>query len=89
MHQRLYAILDKVAEEAGPVFVAANDGVAIRQFRNLSRDIPSFEKDAYVLCYLGNYDSVKMVIDPAAEGPQEIMTGSQVFGVVDATEGAK
>lgn len=31
---RLYAIYDKVAMEAGPVFSAKNDGVAMRQFLN-------------------------------------------------------
>ena len=88
MHQRLYAILDKVAEEAGPVLWLQMTGLRFGSSA-ISPGISLLLKRTYVLCYLGNYDSVKMVIDPAAEGPQEIMTGSQVFGVVDATEGAK
>lgn len=88
MQHRLYAVFDKVAEEAGPVFTAVNDGIAIRQFRNLSRDIPPYDKESYVLLYLGNYDSSKVKID-ACESVQEVMTGSQVFGVMDSTEHAK
>ena len=31
----LYAIYDRVAEEAGPCFIAVNDGVAVRYYRQL------------------------------------------------------
>lgn len=88
MQMRLYSVFDKVAEESGPIFTAINDGTAVRQFRNLSRDIPPYDKEAYVLYYLGSFDTAKMAI-MAEEKPSEVLTGAQVFGVVDGTEAAK
>ena len=39
MIQRLYTIRDLVAEENGPIFTAKNDGVALRQFKEILTSI--------------------------------------------------
>lgn len=58
----LYTVYDKVAEEAGPVFQAINDGIAMRQFKSLG--IPeALEKD-YTLHRIGQYDSKNMEVIP-------------------------
>lgn len=38
MFKKVFTIYDKVAEEAGPLFTAINDGVAIRQTCMLLKD---------------------------------------------------
>lgn len=55
MKQKLYVIFDKVAEEAGPVQCAKNDGIARRMFRQAIKDAP-FPGDFKILC-IGEYDS--------------------------------
>ena len=37
----LYVIYDRVAQESGPVFEAKNDGIAVRQMRNLLSENPA------------------------------------------------
>lgn len=55
MKYGLYTVKDIVAQDAGPVFCAVNDGVAIRQFKVLVKD--SGAPDDYELYSLGAYDS--------------------------------
>lgn len=43
---RLYSVCDEVAEKFGPVFMAVNDGVAVRQFIGLLKQVD----------YVGEYD---------------------------------
>nr|WAE43343.1 MAG: hypothetical protein [Microviridae sp.] len=57
---RLYTIMDRVAEDSAPPFAAVNDGVAVRQFRNLIREMVPAE---YALYYLGEYNTVVMRFD--------------------------
>lgn len=65
---KLYTIYDKVAEMAGPVFCAENDGVASRQYRRLMKSEGAFPGD-YKLLRLGEYDekNAHIVADYVAE----------------------
>lgn len=58
----LYTVYDRVAEEAGPCFLAVNDGVAIRQYRQLLKNSQVVTEDEYHLFRLGSYDSKTMVV---------------------------
>lgn len=62
MEINIYCIYDKVAEESGPLFTAVNDGIAIRQFRNIP--IPPSLKNDYQLCRIGTYNTKDMSIIP-------------------------
>lgn len=62
MNYRIYTVYDVVADEAGPLFNAKNDGVAMRQFLDLLNKVVT--KDDYRLYCLGEYDSVDMCINP-------------------------
>lgn len=55
MVYKIYAIYDTVAEEGGPVFCAVNDGVAMRQFRQLVQGTEN--RNDFELYYLADYDS--------------------------------
>lgn len=43
---KLYSVKDQVAEKFGPVFTAVNDGVAVRQFTGILKQVD----------YVGEYD---------------------------------
>lgn len=58
----VYVVCDKLAEEAGPPFVAVNNAVALRQFKQMN--IPEVLKDEYSLHLIGYYDSKEMIITP-------------------------
>jgi hypothetical protein len=62
MKMRLYVAYDRVAEEAGPVFQAANDGVAARKFRQILQEVPAIDLDGYKLYSVGQYDSTEMLV---------------------------
>lgn len=57
MKVRMYTVYDKVAEEAGPLFTAKNDGVAARNFRNLLEQNQVQEKEEFKLLYMGEFDT--------------------------------
>lgn len=72
MRMNMYVVVDKVAEESGPIFEAKNHGVAIRSYNQITSKskVPSNE---YSLLCLGifDHDNNKMYpIDP----PDEIDT---------------
>lgn len=52
----LFTIRDQVAEHYGPLFQAVNTGVAMRNFRQLMKDVPEYDRDAYYLCTVGAFD---------------------------------
>jgi len=52
----LFTIRDKVAEHYGPLFQAVNSGVALRNFRQLMKDVPEYDRDAYELHVVGVFD---------------------------------
>ena len=56
MIQRLYTIRDTVAEENGPIFTAKNDGVALRQFKEILTSIQN-DPEEYKLFCIGTWDS--------------------------------
>lgn len=55
MQYNIYSVYDKTAEEFGPPFVAVNDGVAKRQYKNFG--IPEALQDEYELHCIGTFDS--------------------------------
>lgn len=57
----LYAVYDLLAGEAGPVFQAKNDQVALRQYRNLVKG-EGINMSEYELYSLGVYDPEKLLI---------------------------
>lgn len=64
MLNKIYTIFDRVAEQAGPLFEAPNDGVAMRAFRNTLVKTPEYQMGDYRLYRLGSFDpdSMKMEI---------------------------
>nr|QJB21711.1 MAG: nonstructural protein [Microvirus sp.] len=56
----LYTILDRVAEECGPLFESVNDGVALRNFKNLLDKVPPYQKSEYRLYKVGAFDTKTM-----------------------------
>lgn len=52
----LYVIYDKVAEESGPIYMAINEGVALRQAVQILKPLPVTTRDDYKLMRVGFYD---------------------------------
>lgn len=60
----LYVIRDVVADDVGPVFQAKNEGVALRQYRNVLKDLnPAISRHEFELWRVG-YFSDKMELIP-------------------------
>lgn len=59
MLMSVYTIFDEVAEEAGPLFTAKNDAVAVRSAKLALKDAQASD---YTLYKLGQYDPVKCKI---------------------------
>ncbi len=57
MEVNIYTIYDKVACEAGPIFQAKNDGVALRCFMSLMKDTPNVVPSDYDVYCLGKFDT--------------------------------
>lgn len=70
----LYTVYDRVAEEAGPCFLAVNDGVAVRQYRRLVEESQVVTQEEYQLFRVGSYDSKSMEIH--AEDPVRILVSA-------------
>lgn len=62
----LYSVYDKVAEQAGPIFQAVNDGVALRQFKNVLKGVDA--PDDFELRRIGRFNTYKCKIE-AVEQP--------------------
>jgi len=62
MLYNVYTVKDKLAEEAGPPFIAVNDKVAMRQFRQMG--IPQSLQNEYELLKIGYFDSIDISITP-------------------------
>lgn len=58
----IYVIYDKLAEEAGPLFIAVNDEVAKRQYEQTMQHVTT--KADYLLYRIGFYDNVNMEVVP-------------------------
>lgn len=61
MIKQLYTIYDKVAEDSAPIFEAKNDGIALRQIKQLLTNSPVNNVNDYSLLHLGCYDSEKCI----------------------------
>lgn len=59
MEVNLYTVYDVVAEEAGPLFNAKNDNIAIRKVCNMLKEMAIEEFDDYELILVGVYDTEK------------------------------
>lgn len=59
MKMGVYVIYDRIAEEAGPLFTAKSDAVAIRNYRNSLKEVQASE---YRLYAIGEYDSEKVLL---------------------------
>lgn len=75
MLYNLYTIYDRTAQQAGPVFCAINDGIAVRSARHTLSDVAWYDLDAYGLYKVGTFDTEKMTID-ALESPDQIIIPS-------------
>jgi len=73
----LYVIFDKVAQEAGPVFSAKNDGIALRSCRNIMADVDNLD-DYRILC-VGSFDNVSCVVVP-------VVPAREVVAMVEVEE---
>jgi len=80
-HVYLYTIRDKVANEAGDIFSARNDGVACRSFNKLLSENTYAKKTDYQLLKLGsyNYEAVTILIYDEVEDitPSELIQRSE------------
>ncbi len=69
MIRRLYVIHDRVAEEAGPIFEAINDGIAHRNFKRFMSENTAkdhyFEELDFQLVHLGEIDKTTLIITPS------------------------
>lgn len=70
MQLRVYAVFDRVAEEAGPLFCAINDAVAVRMYRHLIAGTVSADPKDFYLLYVGDYDNKEVKIVGEPEGIQ-------------------
>lgn len=61
MKVRLYCVYDKVAKEAGPMFQAKNEAVALRMYQRMAIE-QHIDVADYDLMFLGLYDPENMVI---------------------------
>lgn len=68
----LYVIYDRTAEEAGPLFEAPNDGVALRNYRNVMDKVPGYQRADYRLYKLGSLDEHTMAMTVVV-APEEII----------------
>lgn len=57
----MYTIFDKVAQEAGPVFQAVNDAVAVRSCRSALKGV--FDINDYVLYNIGTFDTENLRLE--------------------------
>lgn len=66
--QNIYSIIDTVAEQAGPLFLANNDAVALRMLKNFVKENPHSDYTDFSLITVGSFDTVKYILTPLAEG---------------------
>lgn len=52
----LYAVYDKLAQEFGPPYVAANDRVAARNYQRIMSESPADTREDFDLYFLGFYE---------------------------------
>ena len=57
MKKGLYVVFDKLAKEAGPIFEAKNDDVAVRNFKRMLQENKSLQVAEFDLVRIGTFDS--------------------------------
>lgn len=67
---KLYTIMDTVAKEAGPPFMAKNDGTALRSYYHTVQS-NKLNQDEYILYRIGAYNPENMEIISAIEAVVE------------------
>lgn len=72
---KLYAIVDTVAEEYGPLFQAKNDGVAIRNFQALLHEKKA-DPSEMQLWYIADYNTENGILSDGATPQNDIDPGS-------------
>lgn len=85
----IYSVLDKIAVEYGPPFLAVNDGAAVRSFHRMFKDAEGIERNDYELRRVGDFDILSGYL--VGLPPETIVTGiaavKKVFpNSVDITE---
>ena len=82
----LYSVKDVVAEEFGPVFMAVNDGVALRSFSKLIQDVP--EPQEYELYSVGVFkpDSGRIKTLGEPRNIEFLLSSDRKFAVVNGGE---
>lgn len=63
MYLKLYTVYDSVAEEAGPIFQAVNDAVALRNYNNMMASTPHVNKDEYKLLCIGTFCTTVCLVE--------------------------
>lgn len=81
MKLNIYTIFDRVAEEAGPIFVAKSDAVAVRNFRHYTKDT---RQEEYRLYRVGEYDNDKVMVFGLDGRPEEVLVPTLVEEVKEA-----
>lgn len=61
MKTKIYCIFDRIAQEAGPIFEAKNDGIALRMYHQVN--LPGSSEDYYLL-RVGDFDHETCVLTP-------------------------
>jgi len=75
MKTSVYVIFDRVAEESGPLFEAVNDGIALRNFKNVLENVPSYQRGDYRLFKVGEYTNKPIQLVSCAL--EEVIVGSE------------
>lgn len=70
----LYTVYDIIAQEAGPVYEAVNNGVALRNYNSMLEKLDESVRGEYKLYMIGSRDTNTMKIIPI--DPQEITVGT-------------
>lgn len=59
----MYTVYDETAKESGPIFQAKNDGIALRNYRTMLKEIAPEVQGDYRLYVLGEFDHSTMSFD--------------------------
>lgn len=73
---KVYTVFDRVAEEAGPLYEAINDGIALRNFRGVMEKIPPYQHGDYRLYCIAEYDNKTMAV--IGNEPREVLFSEEL-----------
>lgn len=68
----MYTIFDRIAGDSCPPFCAKNDGVALRSFHGLLKDVDILKRDEYQLFQVGTYNPEKIRVEVLSM-PREVI----------------